>query len=156
MSASRSSTGMKRKSTSTIDDERQNSENDIAEGVLNIEKQLIRELTNSNITYEFPVEYVYNPLDYAFELHSKYVYKYCNSKKKILFLGMNPGPWGMVQCGVRFCSDLLGQVYSVMWTLCWSFLGVFHTPTHVLEVFFMSLWTWGLHFFVVLIWSWVL
>ncbi|KAI5718898.1 hypothetical protein M8J76_001952 [Diaphorina citri] len=108
MSASRSSTGMKRKSTSTIDDERQNSENDIAEGVLNIEKQLIRELTNSNITYEFPVEYVYNPLDYAFELHSKYVYKYCNSKKKILFLGMNPGPWGMVQCGIPF-----GEVKAV-------------------------------------------
>lgn len=108
MSASRTTTsGMKRKSTTTVDELKQNSENDVAEGILYLEKQLIHELTNSNITYESSIEYIYNPLDYAFELHSKYVHKYGNSKKKLLFLGMNPGPWGMVQCGVRVISSFV-------------------------------------------------
>lgn len=92
---------MKRKSTTSVDEARHASDNGIAEGVLSLEKQLIKELTNSNLTYDSTIEYIYNPLDYAFDLHSKYVHKYCDSKKKILFLGMNPGPWGMVQCGVR-------------------------------------------------------
>ncbi len=46
------------------------------------------------------VEYVYNPLDYAANLHNQYVKKYCDSTRKIMFLGMNPGPFGMVQTGV--------------------------------------------------------
>ncbi|KAL1451943.1 hypothetical protein WDU94_006272 [Cyamophila willieti] len=108
MSGSRLSAGMKRKSTTSVDDDRKSCENDIAEGVLTIEKQLIHELTNNNLSYDASIEYIYNPLDYAFELHSKYVYKYCTSKKKILFLGMNPGPWGMVQCGIPF-----GEVKAV-------------------------------------------
>uniref|UniRef100_A0A8D8SGH6 Single-strand selective monofunctional uracil-DNA glycosylase n=5 Tax=Cacopsylla melanoneura TaxID=428564 RepID=A0A8D8SGH6_9HEMI len=108
MSANRLSAGMKRKSTTSVEDERNACENDVAEGVLNIEKQLIHELTNNNLSYDSSIEYIYNPLDYAFELHSKYVHKYCSSKKKILFLGMNPGPWGMVQCGIPF-----GEVKAV-------------------------------------------
>lgn len=99
---------MKRKSTTTVDEERLNSENEIATGILDLEKQLVHELTNSNITYDATVEYIYNPLDYAFDLHSKYVHKYGNGKKKLLFLGMNPGPWGMVQCGIPF-----GEVKAV-------------------------------------------
>jgi len=51
--------------------------------------------------FESPVAYVYNPIDYAFELHSQYISKYCQSQKEILILGMNPGPWGMSQTGVR-------------------------------------------------------
>lgn len=54
------------------------------------------------ITFSFPVEYVYNPIEYAFQVHAMYVTKYCRSTKKILFLGMNPGPWGMSQTGVPF------------------------------------------------------
>ena len=46
------------------------------------------------------VTYVYNPLEYAFETHYKFVKKYYNSSKRILFLGMNPGPFGMSQNGV--------------------------------------------------------
>jgi single-strand selective monofunctional uracil DNA glycosylase len=44
----------------------------------------------------------YNPLSYAFKPHSKYLQKFANGPKKALFLGMNPGPWGMVQTGVPF------------------------------------------------------
>ena len=46
------------------------------------------------------VVYVYNPLDYASETHSCFVRKYGNGPKKVLFLGMNPGPFGMAQNGV--------------------------------------------------------
>jgi single-strand selective monofunctional uracil DNA glycosylase len=49
-----------------------------------------------------PVEYIYNPLEYAYDVHSNFVHKFCTSTKKILFLGMNPGPWGMSQTGVRY------------------------------------------------------
>ncbi|GCB87220.1 hypothetical protein scyTo_0027940, partial [Scyliorhinus torazame] len=46
-----------------------------------------------------PVCYVYNPLEYAWESHRLYVEMYCRSRKEVLFLGMNPGPFGMVQTG---------------------------------------------------------
>ena len=47
-----------------------------------------------------PVSHVYNPLDYARVPHAEYVTRFANSPKRILFLGMNPGPWGMAQTGV--------------------------------------------------------
>lgn len=46
--------------------------------------------------------YIYNPLTYAKETHEDFVRKYCKSTKKVLFLGMNPGPFGMAQNGVPF------------------------------------------------------
>lgn len=49
-----------------------------------------------------PVSHVYNPLDYARVPHAEYVTRFANSPKRILFLGMNPGPWGMAQTGVPF------------------------------------------------------
>ena len=49
-----------------------------------------------------PVSHVYNPLDYAWAPHEKYLRRYGASKKRIVFLGMNPGPFGMVQTGVPF------------------------------------------------------
>ena len=55
-----------------------------------------------------PVAYVYNPLNYAWAMHETYLRKYGGGRKKALFLGMNPGPWGMVQTGVPF-----GQIDSV-------------------------------------------
>lgn len=45
---------------------------------------------------------VYNPLDYAREPHESYMRRFVNSTKRTLFLGMNPGPWGMAQTGVPF------------------------------------------------------
>jgi single-strand selective monofunctional uracil DNA glycosylase len=55
----------------------------------------------NDMLFSGPVEYIYNPLEYAFHMHSNFVNKFCTSTKKILFLGMNPGPWGMSQTGVR-------------------------------------------------------
>ena len=49
-----------------------------------------------------PVAYVYNPLEYAWELHRQYVFQWGSSPRRVLMLGMNPGPWGMAQTGVPF------------------------------------------------------
>lgn len=49
-----------------------------------------------------PVSHVYNPLDYAWSAHETYLRRYAASRKRIVFLGMNPGPFGMVQTGVPF------------------------------------------------------
>lgn len=43
---------------------------------------------------------VYNPIEYASELHCNYLKKFLNGPKDVLFIGMNPGPWGMIQTGV--------------------------------------------------------
>lgn len=48
-----------------------------------------------------PVTHVYNPLDYAWEPHRRYVERYA-ARVPTLMLGMNPGPWGMAQTGVPF------------------------------------------------------
>ena len=51
------------------------------------------------------VEYVYNPIDHARDLHADFLAKYYSkgeSPRPIMFLGMNPGPWGMSQTGKAF------------------------------------------------------
>ncbi len=49
-----------------------------------------------------PVSYVYNPLDYAWAAHEAYLRLYAASPRRVIFLGMNPGPFGMAQTGVPF------------------------------------------------------
>ena len=49
-----------------------------------------------------PVTHVYNPLDYAGAAHREYLRRYASGKKRVVFLGMNPGPYGMAQTGVPF------------------------------------------------------
>ena len=49
-----------------------------------------------------PVSHVYNPLVYARRTHDAYLAKWGSGKIRILFLGMNPGPFGMAQTGVPF------------------------------------------------------
>lgn len=49
-----------------------------------------------------PVTHVYNPLHYAGDLHRKYIERYARPSCRVIFLGMNPGPWGMAQTGVPF------------------------------------------------------
>ncbi|KAK6639299.1 hypothetical protein RUM43_007571 [Polyplax serrata] len=71
------------------------------EKLLAIEHQMCSELNNLKFTP--PIDYVYNPLLYAKDLHENFIKKYFeNCSKKILFLGMNPGPWGMCQTGIVF------------------------------------------------------
>src|ERR1051325_4752680 len=55
-----------------------------------------------------PVTHVYNPLCYAWSAHEIYLSRYGDGPKRILFLGMNPGPFGMAQTGVPF-----GEVNAV-------------------------------------------
>ncbi len=45
---------------------------------------------------------IYNTFEYALPGYQAYVERYGNSKKRAIFLGMNPGPWGMSQTGVPF------------------------------------------------------
>lgn len=49
-----------------------------------------------------PVAYVYNPLDYASASHAQYCERFGKGPKRYLWLGMNPGPFGMAQTGVPF------------------------------------------------------
>jgi single-strand selective monofunctional uracil DNA glycosylase len=49
-----------------------------------------------------PVTHVYNPLDYAWAAHEQYLRKFGGTQKRVVFIGMNPGPFGMVQTGVPF------------------------------------------------------
>jgi single-strand selective monofunctional uracil DNA glycosylase len=49
-----------------------------------------------------PAAYVYNPLEYAWLPHAEYIHRYGVAKREIVLVGMNPGPWGMVQTGVPF------------------------------------------------------
>ncbi len=56
----------------------------------------------SELTFSPPVTHVYNPLDYAWAAHEQYLQRYGKGHKRIVFLGMNPGPFGMTQIGVPF------------------------------------------------------
>ncbi|MEP4077542.1 uracil-DNA glycosylase family protein [Haloferula sp.] len=46
--------------------------------------------------------YVYLPTDYARIPHEKYLRRFGKGRKRVLMLGMNPGPYGMAQTGVPF------------------------------------------------------
>jgi single-strand selective monofunctional uracil DNA glycosylase len=54
-----------------------------------------------------PVTHVYNPLEYARAPYAAYVEAYGAPPKRVVFLGMNPGPWGMAQTGVPFGDPTL-------------------------------------------------
>ena len=56
----------------------------------------------NELKFAAPVAYVYNPLGYAWDPHEAYLRKYGSGPKRVIFLGMNPGPFGMVQTGVPF------------------------------------------------------
>lgn len=53
-------------------------------------------------TFAAPVTHVYNPLVYAWPAHEAYLKRYGDSCKRVLFVGMNPGPFGMAQTGIPF------------------------------------------------------
>jgi single-strand selective monofunctional uracil DNA glycosylase len=54
------------------------------------------------LRFAAPVARVYDPLDYARRAHAAYLDAYAASRKRVVFLGMNPGPFGMAQTGVPF------------------------------------------------------
>ena len=62
----------------------------------------------SRLRFRAPVTHVYNPLVYAWTPYEAYLRKFSTTRKRVIFLGMNPGPFGMVQTGVPF-----GEVAAV-------------------------------------------
>jgi single-strand selective monofunctional uracil DNA glycosylase len=60
------------------------------------------------LRFAAPVTHVYNPLVYAREAVAQYLERFGDGPKRVLMLGMNPGPWGMAQTGVPF-----GEVAAV-------------------------------------------
>ena len=58
--------------------------------------------TVNTLQFSPPVSHVYNPLTYAWDIHRAYLTRYGHGSKRIIFLGMNPGPFGMAQIGVPF------------------------------------------------------
>jgi single-strand selective monofunctional uracil DNA glycosylase len=56
----------------------------------------------AGLHFAAPVACVYDPLDYAARAHRLYVQRYADSPKRVVFVGMNPGPFGMAQTGVPF------------------------------------------------------
>ncbi len=54
------------------------------------------------LKFAAPVSHVYNPLLYAWAGHEMYLRRFGLGPKEVIFLGMNPGPFGMAQTGVPF------------------------------------------------------
>ncbi len=84
----------------------------VAKDMLEAAQRLSREI--SLLEFGPPVTHVYNPLEYAWPAHRQYVDRYGASRKRVVLLGMNPGPFGMAQTGVPF-----GEVAAVR-----KFLGI--------------------------------
>lgn len=82
------------------------SEPAIAEALIDAARELSASV--EALTFAAPVTHRYNPLTYAWAAHELYLRRYGASRKQIVFIGMNPGPFGMVQCGVPF-----GEVAAV-------------------------------------------
>ena len=69
------------------------------------------------LKFQPPVTHVYNPLDYAWPAHELYLQRFGAAPKRVVFLGMNPGPFGMAQTGIPF-----GEISAVQ-----HWLGI-HAP----------------------------
>ena len=69
-----------------------------------------RDLTHSLAALRFapPIAHVYDPLQYAWAPYETYLLRYGGTRKRVVLLGMNPGPFGMMQTGVPF-----GEVAAV-------------------------------------------
>ncbi|HEY9856936.1 MAG TPA: hypothetical protein V6D05_14425, partial [Stenomitos sp.] len=70
-------------------------------------QQLLKAMDEINcelapLRFAAPVTHVYNPLVYARSGFEAYLERAGEGPKRAIFLGMNPGPWGMAQTGVPF------------------------------------------------------
>lgn len=72
----------------------------IAEGLCAAGRRLRRDL--GALSFSHPVACVYDPLSYARRGYEAYLRAYGDSPRRVVFLGMNPGPFGMAQTGVPF------------------------------------------------------
>lgn len=72
----------------------------INEQLITIAKRL--NVALKELSFAKPVKYCYNPVEYALKPHEAYINRYCTHPKEVVFIGMNPGPFGMCQTGVPF------------------------------------------------------
>jgi single-strand selective monofunctional uracil DNA glycosylase len=84
--------------------------------LVSISRELSRKV--DRLKFAAPVTHVYNPLTYAREPHEHYLTTWGKGPKRVLLLGMNPGPFGMAQTGVPFgdvglVRDFLGVTGKV-------------------------------------------
>lgn len=84
----------------------------VAMDLVRISRALQRRV--SALSFDDPVACVYDPLDYARDNHEAYLHRFGRVGVEALLVGMNPGPFGMVQTGVPF-----GEVAAVR-----EFLGI--------------------------------
>lgn len=66
--------------------------------------QVSRALSRAVAKLDFsdPVTHVYNPLEYARRSHELYLSRFGAGPREVVWVGMNPGPFGMAQTGVPF------------------------------------------------------
>lgn len=62
----------------------------------------------AGLRFPEPVTHVYDPHDYAWAPYEQYVTRFGHAPKRVVLVGMNPGPFGMMQTGVPF-----GEVAAV-------------------------------------------
>lgn len=78
----------------------------LADALISAARELSQQLRE--LSFNPPVWGVYDAFDYALPGYEAYVRAYAMPSAKVLFLGMNPGPWGMAQTGIPF-----GEVAAV-------------------------------------------
>lgn len=88
----------------------------VAQALLDAARELSASL--ASLRFAPPVAHVYDPLTYAWAPYEAYVRRFGAQRKRIVLLGMNPGPFGMMQTGVPFgeiaaVRDWMGVVAPV-------------------------------------------
>jgi len=78
----------------------------VSDALLAAAGELSRSL--ARLRFSPPIAHVYDPLTYAWAPYEAYVQRFGATKKRVVLLGMNPGPYGMMQTGVPF-----GEVAAV-------------------------------------------
>jgi single-strand selective monofunctional uracil DNA glycosylase len=75
-------------------------EKGIGAAIIFASRKLARDLEKT--VFGERVSFVYNPLVYARRPFEAFLRNFADSRKRVVFLGMNPGPWGMAQTGIPF------------------------------------------------------
>jgi len=78
----------------------------IAQRLLDAGRALSAALADSR--WPAPVAHVHDPFQYAWAPYEAYVRRYGATRKRVVLVGVNPGPFGMMQTGVPF-----GEVAAV-------------------------------------------
>lgn len=82
-------------------------EKEFWEKIWDLEQRLCKELMEIDFSKDANIGAVYNPLDYAADIHKNFMRKYLKKAPTVLFLGMNPGLFGMCQTAASFTEPPL-------------------------------------------------